>query len=230
MDKKHPKKHSSKNTEANIDGDIAESIFVAGDGNVVNVGNGKVWIVVVAIGFIGMIIAVLFASHLLRDMFGAAANPGPTEPAALDEPVVSTEVFTSTPLIVTEAQSATLPIFTPTAMQGNTIEPITPEAKIDRMTVVLRSTDDDGKAPMNVKFDARDSFVTFTNGETSACGLNRYCSYNFEVYCGGNCVARTSNNDGLFSYNFGAKGIYFVSVYVCRGQTCSDDGVTITVR
>jgi len=98
------------------------------------------------------------------------------------------------------------------------------------MTAVLQSTVDEGKAPLRVNFDARMSYVKFTDGSLSACGVNRFCPYIFAVYRDGRLVEKISNNDGGLSYTFTAKGKYSVTVYVCRGEACNDDGLEVNVK
>jgi hypothetical protein len=38
------------------------------------------------------------------------------------------------------------------------------------------------------------------------------------------------NNNGTLSYTCGSRGEYFVTVYICRGGACNDDGVTVEVK
>jgi hypothetical protein len=114
------------------------------------------------------------------------------------------------------------PTFTPT-VDG------TP-ATAGQMSVTLQSSLEEGKAPLKVNFDARSAYVKLADGSPSACGTNRFCSYEFTIHCDGRFVTKVNNNDGLLSYTFGAKGKYFVTVYVCRGEACASDGVTVNVR
>jgi hypothetical protein len=233
MNNKTPKKPSGNNTETNIDGDISKSIFVAGNGNVVTVSGG--WTLIIAvISIIVIIIAALLFFHLFGGFLGIGTNAGPTSSATLPESSLATEVSTGMPIVVEgtsiEVSPIASPVLTPAPMSENAVIPSNTPEQDARMTVVLQVSDDDGKAPLNVNFDARASFITFADGRTSTCGTNRFCSYNFSVYCSGECVESIGNNDGVFSYTFGAKGTYFVAVYVCRGDVCEDDGMTITVR
>jgi hypothetical protein len=233
MNNKTPKKPSGNNTETNIDGDISKSIFVAGNGNVVTVSGGRTLIIAV-ISIIVIIIAALLFSHLFGGLFGVVTSASPTPSATLPESSLPTEVSTGMPIVVEgtsiEVSPIASPVFTPAPMLENTVIPSNTPEQDARMTVVLQASDDDGKAPLNITFDARGSFLTLADGRTSACETNRFCDYDFSVYCSGECVESISNNDGVFSYTFGARGTYFVAVYVCRGDTCADDGMTITVR
>jgi hypothetical protein len=121
------------------------------------------------------------------------------------------------------------PTLTPTLESTATASP-SPEPKADKMTALLQSSDDEGKAPLKVNFDARASFVQFLDGSTPSCGNNSFCSYDFSIYCNSKLVEKRGNHTGMLSYAFGTKGQYFITVYVCRGNACDDDGVTVNVK
>jgi hypothetical protein len=156
---------------------------------------------------------------------------------ALSTPIQSataTEYLTATPivLVVTSTEASVTPptpTFPPTLENTATISP-SPESKAGEMTAVLQSNVDEGKAPLKINFNARSSCVKFADGSLSACGNNRFCSYEFAIYRDGTLVEKISNNDGILSYTFGSKGKYWATVYVCRGEACQDDGVTVTVK
>ena len=183
-------------------------------------------ILVALIGAIGTIIVALLNSSLIEKWLLSDPTPTLTMTVSPNTPWLL-EYSTATPIVIQATHTwetpAAPPTFTPTADS-------TPATAGHQMSVVLQSSLDEGKAPLKVNFDARESFVTFADGGPSVCGMNRFCSYDFEVYCNSKFIKRMSNNDGLLSYNFGAKGIYFVSVYVCRGEVCDDDGVTVDVK
>lgn len=252
MDKPVSENSSPKQTETTVSGDVSKSVIISGDRNVVNLGSEKPpkrrqhkgksqkvnWsspaIIAAAIVAIATIIAALLNSPLAEKW--AASSPTMTA-TALSTPIESataTEYPTATPiiLVVTSTEvpvTPPTPTFTPTLENTATISP-SPEPKADEMTVVLQSTVDEGKAPLNVNFNARSSYVKFSDGSLVACGNNHFCSYVFAIYRDGTLVKKISNNDGILSYTFGSKGKYWATVYVCRGEACQDDGVTVTVK
>ena len=88
------------------------------------------------------------------------------------------------------------------------------------MDVQLVADITSGKAPLNVHFDARNSFFRDAQGDIFNCGV---CNYTWYVYNSDftviNDPKRSSN--GTFSFKFG-KGDYRVVVKVCRGQGETD--------
>ncbi|MBI5953063.1 MAG: TIR domain-containing protein [Chloroflexi bacterium] len=164
----------------------------------------------------------------------------PTEPASTTpESPTATEYVSPTPIVLVVTSTEVTPTASPTASATSTPTPTdtatstpssTPTPKGSTMTAILQSTDDDGKTPLMINFDARTSYIKFADGSMIPCGNNPFCSYSFAIYRDSKFVDRISNNTGILSYTFGAKGKYFVTVYVCRGEACNDDGVTVTVR
>ena len=253
MDKQNSKPPSDEHKETNVGGDVSESIVISGNGNVVNVGGGKPvkrrrrkakptpkkvnWsnptIIVAVIGAVATIIAALLNSPLIIGQKEPTSTP--TSSSTPTDSATATDYVTSPPIIVvvtsTEVTPSASPTFTltPTLENTATASP-SPEPEIAQMAAILQSTIDNGKAPLKVNFDARSSYVKFTDGSMAACGNNRFCSYVFAIYRDGNLVEKISNNNGLLSYTFGAKGKYWVTVYVCRGESCEDDGVEIAVK
>lgn len=253
MEKQTSETPSNEHKETNIDGDVSKSVIISGNGNVVNMGGEnkqkrprrktkpkprKVnWsnpaIVAAIIGAFAMIVVALLNSPLIVPSPTPTATPSstPMETAS----VTPTEYMQPTPIIVvvtsTEQTPTASPTFTSTPRSEDTAMPsYTPEPESDAMTALLKSTAEDGKAPLLVNFDARTSYVTFANGSTASCGNNPFCSYSFAVYRDSRFVESVKNNTGTLSYTFGAKGKYSVTVYVCRGEACADDGATIHVR
>jgi hypothetical protein len=241
MNKQNPDAPSGDHTNVYVGKDVSDSVIVTGNGNVINVGNknaakkprrkGKpktkdnsnTAIIVAVIGVIGTIIAALLSSPLLGKW------SGPVVPTA-----TPTEFVTATPFIMV-VTSTELPVtpptstLTPTPENTATASP-SPEPKVDKMTAILEATKLTGKSPLRVNFDARTSYADFAVGNNATCGNNPFCSYVFTVYRDSKFEDRISNNTGLLLYTFNGKGQYFVNVYVCRGGTCEDDGVTINVK
>lgn len=241
MDKQIPESPPGNHTDINVGKDVSDSVIVTGNGNVINVenknaakkprrkgkpkpkDNSNTAIVVAVIGIIGTIIAALLGSPLLERWIG------PAVPTA-----TPTEFVTATPFIVV-VTSTEPPVTPPTTTLTPTLENTatassSPEPKVDKMTAILEATKLTGKSPLNVNFDARTSYADFAVGNNATCGNNPFCSYLFTIYHDSKIVERISNNTGMLRYTFNGRGQYFVNVYVCRGGTCEDDGVTINVK
>ena len=186
-----------------------------------------------AIAVVAALLVLIFAVLLNSPLFESRAEPTPTMTATLTptQSATATKYSTSTPIVVVVTSTEVTPTFTltPTPENTATASP-SPEPEIGTMMVVLQSSVDEGKAPLKVNFDARTSYVAFADGSSSGCGMNRFCSYDFTVYRDSRFVEKISNNTGTLSYTFPARGTYFVTVYVCRGQACEDDGVTVNVK
>ncbi len=153
----------------------------------------------------------------------------PTEMATATEYPTSTQtilVVTSTEVSPTPSPSPTM-TFTPTP--ENTASP-SPEPKVDKMTAILQTNVLQGKSPLKVNFDARESYVQFASGDISRCGNGTFCSYVFTIYRDSKLMDKFINNNGTLSYTCGSRGEYFVTVYICRGNACNDDGVTVEVK
>lgn len=191
------------------------------------------------------LVVLIFVALLNSPLFESRTEPTPTSTASSTptetasaiptETATATEYFTSTPIIVvvtsTESTPTASPTFTLTLTPENTATAsFTPEPKTNKMTAILQSTADEGRAPLVVNFDARTSYVKFVDGSMVPCGNNPFCSYAFALYRDSKLVERINNNTGMLSYTFDAKGKYFVTVYVCRGEACNDDGVTVNVK
>jgi len=99
------------------------------------------------------------------------------------------------------------------------------------MDVQLFADKTDGKSPLKVNLDARDSFFIDADGKTYNCGV---CNYTWYVYQNSKLINKPeSSTNGTFSYRFGGNGDYRVVVRVCRGQgdsDCAFDAEEISVR
>jgi len=98
------------------------------------------------------------------------------------------------------------------------------------MHVVLNPSRTSGNRPLEVIFDARDSFFVAPDREQFDCGA---CDYFWQIRKDGVTVYGPQNENGKFIYTFEARGTYYVSVYVCRsGSTtdCNGSGVQIIVN
>ena len=146
-----------------------------------------------------------------------------------------TPSFTDIPGVPTDMPAATtLPplTFTPniTVLPTGavTIEP----SSVPKLIVLLVANKTSGKAPLKVKFDARESYLTDYGGQTYVCH-NGACYYTWKVYSGGQQTGKSvTDSGGTFDYTFGKQGTYMVTVWICRGKDgvdCGGSGAQIIV-
>jgi len=109
-----------------------------------------------------------------------------------------------------------------------TIEP----SSVPKLIVLLVANKTSGKAPLKVKFDARESYLTDYGGQTYVC-RNGACYYTWKVYSGGRQMGKSvTDSGGTFDYAFGRQGTYMVTVWICRGKDrvdCGGSGAQIIV-
>jgi len=98
------------------------------------------------------------------------------------------------------------------------------------MHVILLANQTSGNRPLEVRFDARNSYFIAADGTRFNCGA---CQYFWQIRKDGVTIFGPKEENGNFTYTFGAKGTYYVSVYVCRtGSTtdCNGSGTEINVN
>jgi hypothetical protein len=144
----------------------------------------------------------------------------------------STPFFTTTSIVFTDTPSPTiLPSLTSTI--STTVVPpetmtLMPQPKL---IVLLTANKSSGHAPLKVKIDARESYLTAYDGQKYVC-RNGPCNYIWKVYFNEQQVGKSENNSGgTFDYTFGKRGTYKVTVWVCRGRDkvdCGGGGIQIT--
>ena len=138
---------------------------------------------------------------------------------------------TLTPVFVVTDTPTTPPIFTFTpTLESIDTSTLTSETKAEIMTVILQANATEGKSPLLVNFNAKASYVKFSDGSTAACGETHFCKFTWAVYRDSQLIDNSTGGDGVFSYTFNRRGLYFVTTFVCRGEACGDDGVTVEVR
>ena len=187
-------------------------------------------IVVAIIGLTGTIAVAWFGYMATRP------EPTPTPMFTVTAIPSATLLFTDIPATFTAMPSAT---FTPFPSATNTVtatavptETVTllPQPKL---IVLLQANKSSGKAPLSVKLDARESYLTDYDGQRFVC-RNGTCHYIWKVYANGQQIGRSvTGSGGTFDYKFGKKGIYTVTVWVCRGQDrldCGGNGIQILVN
>jgi hypothetical protein len=121
------------------------------------------------------------------------------------------------------------PFFIPNAGSPVPLPPST-ESPAQKMIAFLNANATYGKAPLQVNMNAQNSYVQLANGSILPCGQFHLCDYVWTVYRDGKSVGKPVVGDGVYDYTFTRKGEYFVTVYVCRGSVCEDDGITIEVK
>lgn len=246
--------------DVSVGRDVSGSIFIAGNGNTINAGeSGKreeptpkkkrsraarkkkttkrklnTPIIVALIGAVSVIVAAWLGSPIIGRLFPTPApssTPTPTVYVSETPTLPQATLESETPILPQAPLESVTPtfVFTDIPLPTFTASPPPDEAE-EEMTVVFFGNPLDGKVPLRVNFNARESFVTFPDGSTIACGTTRLCDYTFKVVLNGTTVATDSNTDGLYSYKFGKKGQYIVMVTVCRDETCGGSRVTVNVR
>lgn len=135
----------------------------------------------------------------------------------------------ATPFFIPNTETPTL-LPTSTEFPTSLPSPISSESPAQKMMVRLDANTTSGKAPLQVNMSAQNSFMQLANGITLPCGQLHLCNYVWTVYDGGKQIGKPVTGDGTFNYIFNRKGEYFVTVFVCRGNVCEDDGTTIEVR
>jgi hypothetical protein len=202
-----------------------------GQGQQTNSGNEKgwsvpIWVAVIT-GFVTIIAALI---GLMGTMIATWADAHPTVSSLETNSPIITVVVTSdidpTQLPVPSATLILVPTVTPTDTQV-----VTTDSSLG-MHVVLTTNRTSGNRPLQVVFDARDSFFIAADGTQFDCGA---CDYHWQIRKDGQTLFGPSQEPGNFSYTFGAQGTYIVSVYVCRSgsatiENCGGSGVTITVQ
>lgn len=235
--------------KVNIGKDVSGSVVVTGDGNTINVGETRkakseaaprkhaapakpsskktsrelnITIIVALIGLSGVIITALLNSPLIERLLFPTSVPSSTPTISLTDTATATQPR-ETPIV---SPAFTL---TPGLESTITVSP-SPEFPSEQMNPFLSASLLEGKAPLKVNFDARDSFVQFADGSFVACGSTRLCSYTFTIRLGNQVLYTEDNIDGAFSYKFERKGQHSVSVRVCRAGTCGAVGIIISIR
>lgn len=186
-----------------------------------------VWVAIV--GLIGTVIVAFMNFPPFENWLDAKLNPTPTITAtpkiAETQTLAATENRTSTPEILPS------PTFTQTP------EPIPPSPTFENVTtanetmsVQLTSSSSEGRAPFLVNFNAKNSYVSRTDGTTLTCIERNVCNYTWSVRFDGKTIYGPTLGDSVFSYTFQKKGQYVVIAYVCRGKACSYSAVNIVAR
>lgn len=186
-----------------------------------------IWVAI--IGAIATVATALFNFPPFIDWVQSSSLPTLT-PISTSSPtsfITETPIpsFTAalTPMVLPSITNAPTISVTPTDIPASA----TPAAKMEVYVYADRAT---GKAPLKVKFDARDSYLRESNGIHFPC-RGGACFYTWKVYSNGQQIGRSENNSsGTFEYSFGRNGAYLVTVWICRGRDkidCGGGGIQI---
>ncbi len=202
-----------------------------GQGQQTNSGNEKGWSVPIWVAVItGLVTIIAALIGLMGTMIATWANAHPTVSSLETNSAIITVVVSSyevpTQLPAPSATSILVPTVTPTIAQV-----VATDSSLG-MHVILTTNRTSGNRPLQVVFDARNSFFVAPDGSQFDCGA---CEYYWEVRKDGQTLFGPSKEPGNFMYTFGARGTYYVSVYVCRSgnttiENCGGSGVPITVQ
>jgi hypothetical protein len=236
MKEKNAKKdNNSSGGNVDIGKGVSGSVIVTGSQNTINVGDAKnedpkkktlscgvnVAITVALIGMVGTVLVAMFDSSIIERLLFPTPAPSSTPTVYVSE----------TPTVAQPVPASETPVIIPADTLAPTITASpTQQAAEQKMTVVFFGNPLDGKGPMRVNFNARESFVTLPDSSSIACGTTRLCHYTFKILLDGKVVEEDENTDGLYSYVFGKRGQYIVTVYVCRDETCGGSRVMVNVR
>jgi hypothetical protein len=165
--------------------------------------------------------------------------PSPTLASALTSTTIMAFITeTAIPSTFTSLTSTPTPtIFLSPADTVTPISSATPVVTTESTTttkvfVKLVANRNTGRPPLNVRFDARDSYLLEPDGRQLSC-RGGPCFYSWNVYSGGQQIGNAENNSiGTFEHTFGSNGTYTVTVFVCRGRDkidCAGSGAQIVV-
>lgn len=180
-------------------------------------------VIVAAIGCISAVSVAFLNSPLVPRLFPPTSTATLVVETPAMTPILPTITFTPFNLLPTPTETQLIPLTEP--LPTLTIEPT-----ISKMTVILTASMEEGKSPLPVSFNARDSFIQFADGSVAACGSTSFCTFTWAIYRDQKRVVAPFQGQGTFSYTFSGRGVYSVTVYVCRVDACADDGIAITVK
>jgi hypothetical protein len=177
---------------------------------------------------IATITVALLSSPVIIKWLELRQTPSPTiAPSASSIPATQIinpvdPIMTSTPDVIhapTFVLATNPPVFTPT------LSNLAPG-----MRVIITATRTSGKAPLNVNFNAGDSYLLTDDGKIVKCGA---CSFTWSIRLGSKFIYGPEKKDASFSFTFAKKGSYFVIVKVCRNsenEACQTSGITIAAN
>lgn len=184
-------------------------------------------IVVAIVGCIATISVALLDSPLIPRLFPLTPTQAVESPTFTQVPTVFP---TDTPFFTATSQPTSMPTFTPAEQLPTASPSPTVEMAASRLVAILTPSIEEGKSPLPVNFNARGSYIQFADGSVATCGATNFCTFTWAIYRDQKRELAPFQGQGTFSYTFSGKGIYSVTVYVCRADICADDGVVVTVK
>lgn len=181
-------------------------------------------VIIAIVGMVGTVIVAMLGSPIIERLLFPTPAPSSTPTVFVSETLtmpLQATLESETPVIIIIPTETLMPMITASPL---------PDVAEEKMTVIFLGNPLDGKAPMRANFNARESFVTLPDGSSIMCGVMRLCHYAFKIMLDGKVVTEDSNTDGLYSYMFGKRGVYTVTVYVCRDDICGGSQVMVNVR
>ena len=182
---------------------------------------------------VGVAIITAIGGFAIAWLNSPLGKPIPTPTATVTTSPIS--FITDTPTL--SSTETPFPIITPSTTYTPTITitptdlpaTVTPGAK---MEVYLYADKTSGRKPLRIKFDARDSYLREPNGTKFPC-RGGPCNYIWKVYSNGTQLGKSvTDSGGTFEYSFGDRGVYLVTVDICRGRDkfdCGGAGIQIEV-
>ncbi len=180
------------------------------------------------IGAIATIIVAIANSSVIIKWLEMKQTPSPTISPSF------------TPLPVTQIINTVDPLVSPTSViiqSATSVSPTNPPEFTPTvsnlsagMRVIITASRTSGKAPLNINFNAGNSYLLTDDGSVIKCGA---CSYIWSIRLGSNFIYGPEKKDATFSYTFQKKGSYFVIAKVCRNaetEVCGSTGIYIVAN
>jgi hypothetical protein len=188
-------------------------------------------VLVALIGAISAILIALVNSEKIVGWFIPSTSTPVVETSPISSATNTTASLTVTLPGTNTVETTVIPTLTSTMTASPSLTE-TPSLFIG-MHVRLYADRTTGKAPLRVRLDARDSFLRAPGGVIYGCKSGA-CVYTWEVYSGGQRIGKPAeNSSGTFQYTFRKRGLYFITVVVCRGggsADCNGSGAQFDVK
>jgi hypothetical protein len=179
----------------------------------------------------GLFALAVASVPLIREWFESTPTPSPTVSISATSTLAITETNAPIQTILPSTPTIAVASHVPTAT--NTLPAPTATSSLPvGMQVILFAKPASGKAPLTVKFDARDSFVRAPDGAIFH-RMGGACRYSWIIYLNGEPIRKPDADECRFEHRFDKKGTYFISVYICHGSkepTCASGGASVEVK
>ena len=180
--------------------------------------NDPTGVVQVIVSIIGGIVAIIVA---LIGLAGILAQLKANSTPALPTATLATQII-ATSIANTSFPESPIPL--PTTTESFPI-PLTAASETPSLSstgvmyVSLITNQTSGNRPLEVRFDARNSYFIATDGAQLNCGA---CDYFWQIRKDGVTIFGPREENGVFLYTFGDRGTYYVSVLVCRSGSVTE--------